>query len=343
MTRFLTLFLLFLFPTLLFSQSSSRGLITGTIRDTQSGEALAYTNVFLANTTIGDAADDDGEYILENVPPGSYQLVISRIGYEMQVHQVRISPNQRRVLDVALVVSSIEGEEVRVEAEKTDRTWRRHLREFEREFLGQTPNAKNCKILNPEVLSFQRENFDLIANSSSAIIVENQSLGYRLDILLESYRWGMGRGHYIIYPKFTLLEAKNERQEKKWRQKRREAFHASMRDFFVALLDGDPFPRYHVQKMREASLGDHRIFPMDSLKVERVKSTDNLRRFYSSDLLRVQRAGDGVSTIELNYGQIDFDERGNIYPPDGVRVSGFWGELRVADSLPHDYFPETNE
>ncbi len=343
MKPLVVVFILFSISQLVFAQSSSHGVITGTIRDAQSGEALAYTNVFLANTTIGDAADDSGEYLLEKIPPGNYQLVISRIGYDMQVHQVRISPRQRLVLNVDLTVKSIPGEEVRVEAEKTNRQWRRHFREFEREFIGSTPNAGQCKIINPEVLSFDRDGYFLVAVSERAIIVENWALGYRLDILLESYRWGLGRGQYIIYPKYSLLTPSSERQQQKWREKRRETFFASMRDFFVEIADGDPFPRYQVQRMKEASLGEFRTFAMDSLRVEPVRGLDEWKRFYCADILRVQRAGSGVSTIELIYDQIDFDTRGNVYPPDGIRLSGFWGELRVADSLPYDYFPDEDD
>jgi hypothetical protein len=339
MTRLLTIVFLLSALSNLCAQTSTYGVVTGLVTDALSGEALAYTNVFLANTTIGDAADDNGEFVLDRIPPGSYQLVISRIGYEMQVRDIRVSPNQRQKLAIKLDVKSIEGEEVRVEAEKSNRQWRRQLREFEREFIGSMPNAKKCKIVNPQVISFRREKFDLIAESENAIIVENRALGYQLDIILASYRWGLGSGQFVIYPKYSLMQPQNERQQKAWQKKRRETFHTSLRDFFATLYTGDVFPRYTVLKIKEETPGKFKSLAMDSLAIEK-GSSNTLKRLVNSSMLRVEHWTGGISTIDLKYGYIDFDERGNIFPPDGVRVSGYWGQFRVADSLPFDYFPQ---
>jgi len=239
-----------------------------------------------------------------------------------------------------LIVNSIEGEEVRVEAEKNIRQWKRDLREFEREFIGVTPNAAKCKIMNPEVLSFRRENYNLIAYSEQPIIVENKSLGYRLDIVLDSFHWGIAQGQFIIYPKYSLLDSENERQQEKWEKKRKEAFFVSMRNFFVTLADGNPFPLYKIHQVKEDAAGKLQSTALDSMPIEELNSARVLKRYVNSGILSVEHWSGGVSSIDLIYDYIDFDAWGNIYPPNGIRVSGYWGQFRVADSLPFDYHPE---
>ena len=78
---------------------------------------------------------------------------------------------------------------------------------------------------------------------------------------------------------------------------------------------------------------------MDSLAISIVDSTRGLRRWQFDGLLQVKRRQDGSSNLSLNYGYVDFDPRGNIYPADAVKIYGYWGQYRVADSLPFDYWP----
>ena len=46
--------------------------INGFVRDDATGEPISYANVFLSNTTLGDAANRDGYFVISNVPLGSY-------------------------------------------------------------------------------------------------------------------------------------------------------------------------------------------------------------------------------------------------------------------------------
>lgn len=342
----LHIFLFFLINISLFSQSRYAGKITGIIRDAQTEAPLAYTNVFLANTTIGDAADDKGAYILDNIPPGNYQLVVSRIGYQMPVQNVIVRAGRPIDLNINLQVKRIEGEEISVVGKKITRAWKRNLREFERYFLGETANAARCTILNPEVLSFERESFtaNLVATSDSIIVVENRALGYRLDIVLASFRWGALGGQYTIYPRYTELDPENERQRTRWQNNRQETYRRSMRGFFASLSRPDPFREYTVYQFKENGLsGSNRAVLLDSLNIVMLDSAHDIRRFDFSSAMQVKRLDSHISNLNLKYDYIDFDKYGNIYPPDGVSVSGYWGQFRVADTLPFDYRPEVEE
>lgn len=85
--------LLSLVPTLLLAQS--RGKITGTVIDAQSGETLVGVNVFIEGTLIGKSTDLDGNYTIDNVEPGIYTLVASYISY-----------SRKRVTEIAVVAGT---------------------------------------------------------------------------------------------------------------------------------------------------------------------------------------------------------------------------------------------
>lgn len=341
MTDIRLLILMISFPLLAYAVPHSS--VVGSVRDAATKEPLAYTNVFLANTTIGDAADTNGKFILEKVPFGSYQLVISHISYEMVVMDVAILPGKAKTFDIEMNAKRLEGEEITVVAEKNKRTWQRDLREFSLNFIGNTDNAAKCRIVNPEVLSFEREagTQNLLASSDHLLVIENRSLGYRLDIVLHSFRWGRHGGQYIIYPKYVELEPENEREHQGWLKNRAETFRLSMRDFFASLAAGDQASDYKIFLVDEnvSTPASAPISP-DSLFIVTLDSTWGFKRLRQNENFQIENKRQGSSRLNLKYHYIDFDQWGNIYPANGVSVSGFWGQFRVADSLPFDYRPD---
>jgi hypothetical protein len=66
----------------LFSQNGS---ISGKITDKKTNEVLIGVNVIIQGTTIGSATDLNGDYKIQSVKPGTYNLVISYISYKTKV------------------------------------------------------------------------------------------------------------------------------------------------------------------------------------------------------------------------------------------------------------------
>ena len=78
--RFLPAVLLSLLLTnLLFS---STGKIRGIVTDAETGEPLVMANVIVEDTNMGAASDENGEFIILNVPTGKYTLVCTYMGYQ---------------------------------------------------------------------------------------------------------------------------------------------------------------------------------------------------------------------------------------------------------------------
>ncbi len=101
---FLMLFPLFV-PT---AFSGSAGKITGHVIDGETNAPLVGVNVFIEGTKMGAATDINGEYTILNVPPGTYSLRASVIGYKTVVYQqVKVSIDLTTTIDFTLAQSSI--------------------------------------------------------------------------------------------------------------------------------------------------------------------------------------------------------------------------------------------
>ena len=68
----------FFFNIILFAQN---GFISGLVLDTNA-EPMPGANISFKNRSIGTISDGDGKFMMENLSPGSYELVISYIGYK---------------------------------------------------------------------------------------------------------------------------------------------------------------------------------------------------------------------------------------------------------------------
>ncbi|MBN2007793.1 carboxypeptidase-like regulatory domain-containing protein, partial [candidate division KSB1 bacterium] len=77
---------------LLFAQGAVNGKISGTITDASSGEALPGANILIEGTSLGAASDMEGNYVIAKVPPGSYTLVVTYIGFKAKEFPVRVTP-----------------------------------------------------------------------------------------------------------------------------------------------------------------------------------------------------------------------------------------------------------
>jgi len=62
-------------------QAGTTGKIKGRVTDINN-QSLVGVNIVLDGTSLGAAADEDGRYYILNVPPGSYTVVFSMIGYK---------------------------------------------------------------------------------------------------------------------------------------------------------------------------------------------------------------------------------------------------------------------
>jgi outer membrane receptor protein involved in Fe transport len=94
--------------------SGITGKIAGTITDKATGEPLPGTNIVVVGTSLGAAADFEGQYSILFVPPGTYNVQISYIGYgTITVKSVRVYIDETARVDVTLQPQEIQiGESI---------------------------------------------------------------------------------------------------------------------------------------------------------------------------------------------------------------------------------------
>ena len=106
------------FISILKSQTS---IISGFISDSSSGEALIGANIFLQETGQGMATDLNGYYIIQDINPGKYTIMVSYVGFDMFKKKVDVNNDESMKLDINLVEQVVELSGVEVTAEKLQR------------------------------------------------------------------------------------------------------------------------------------------------------------------------------------------------------------------------------
>ncbi len=97
--------------------SGTTGKISGKVLDAQTKEPLPSVNVVVVGTTLGGASDIDGEYFILNIPPGTYQVKASAVGYSpLVVSNLRVTADQTTRVQLTLQPQSVELGEVVVAA-----------------------------------------------------------------------------------------------------------------------------------------------------------------------------------------------------------------------------------
>ena len=117
-----TIFTLFLFLSSLqlFSQD---GIVQGRITNLISNEPLPFVTVLISGTTTGTQSDIDGNYILENLDPGLYNLEFTFVGFKKKtIFEIQVSNAKPVFLDIQLEEDIQVIEDVIIKAAPNDKT-----------------------------------------------------------------------------------------------------------------------------------------------------------------------------------------------------------------------------
>lgn len=95
-----------------------RSSINGYVVDEQTGETLIGANIALMEINRGTSSNTSGYYTITNVPPGSYTLVCSYIGYEQFEREVILEADENLRLNIELQAEGLYLEEIVVESER---------------------------------------------------------------------------------------------------------------------------------------------------------------------------------------------------------------------------------
>lgn len=112
--------LLFLFACvcLCMQLQAQSGAIRGAIVS-QDQQAVPYSNILLKGTSAGVNANEQGQFLLENVKEGTHILVASAIGYRSKEVEVKVAAGSTTEMQIQLPEESMNLSEVVVSASRT--------------------------------------------------------------------------------------------------------------------------------------------------------------------------------------------------------------------------------
>jgi len=345
-------------PGVTSSQGLPRVTVRGTVVDDSTNVPLPLVNVFLANTTLGAATDKGGWFEIRGVPIGTHELVASIVGYEPYSSRLQVAERNNPRIQIRLVPKMLEMPAVEVVAADPIE-WRRNYERFRELFIGNTPNATQCRLLNPEFLDFKRPQPDLFeATARQPLRIENRALGYRIEFLLVTFKADKDFLTLEGQPRYEELEPRNEEEKEMWKKNRERSYYGSLRHFLVSLVNGrledEGFIIYELPSLFlddrygvRSWIGGGRIVSPGMNPYEKsVHFKEFLEVEYQRgdvetgyQLLRKRGTDHQVSWITLMWEAITVDIEGRIRQSFPLKVYGYWAWKRLADALPQDYSP----
>lgn len=88
------------------------GAISGQVTDAETGETIPGANILITELERGAATDMDGNYVIENVPTGTYSLTATFVGYTTFRQTVQVNANQTTTINVEMQVGAVGLDEV---------------------------------------------------------------------------------------------------------------------------------------------------------------------------------------------------------------------------------------
>jgi CarboxypepD_reg-like domain len=367
------LVILLLVPFISFTQK----IITGTVLREKTGLPVEGASVFFNNTSIGTSANAEGKFSLATPGFSNAELIISAIGYELQVYNPASGATQMKNLLFKLATKEQQLREVLI---LPDALRKKYLSIFERNFLGITEEASHSRIENRKDIYFTsgdgKNSFR--AYSDTPLVIINKMLGYKISFDLVDFLFNqeLGRTFYYGYIRFEELSVRN-----KWVKNRKRCYYGSTVHFFRSLI---------ANRLKEEAFSMYLLKPLqlstDSLPIEKgnsfkapgsgeemamavgvtpeqilQKDSSNVNQFKVNfkGKLMVQYNKDPASKsylknkvfiqgnmpvgfrsfITASNETIGLSSTGIIINPMEITYSGFWIYEKTANMLPFNYVP----
>ena len=107
--RYIFILLFSLFSSVIYAQN---GAVVGKITDSDNGLPLPGANIILKGTDYGTISDVSGNFVLPNISPSDYTLVITYIGYSGIEKEISVQGSSNTEVDIALESGVLVGDEI---------------------------------------------------------------------------------------------------------------------------------------------------------------------------------------------------------------------------------------
>ncbi len=280
-------FLLFMLISLAAATDSfaqRANFIKGVVTDMGDGSPLPNCSIFINNSSRGTISDLKGLFLLEHIPAGNYDLVISAIGYE--TYTLNFSGDRLPLdLKVKLTRKPSELSAITVEPSLKD-GWPKWGKFFLENFIGTVPNASQCWIKNRKSLRFRysKKRGVLTVSAIEPLQIENKVLGYSLRYQLEKFTYDES-SHVVLYLGYSFFSesySAHRFRRQAWESERKKAYFGSMMHFMRSI--------YRDSLQSEGFTVTHIVRSLNREKIRVKASFDSARK-----------RADGLNTDTLHY------------------------------------------
>jgi hypothetical protein len=92
--------------------------LSGFVTDQSNGESLPFANIALKGTPLGAVSNDNGYYAINNIPAGTYTMVVTYIGYATYRDSLTLQATENRRFDFSLAPKTLQAEVTIIEADR---------------------------------------------------------------------------------------------------------------------------------------------------------------------------------------------------------------------------------
>jgi hypothetical protein len=376
MQKIVSLFLIILtlfISARLFAQDAYT--LSGVVIDAKSAPIKGAT-VFISGSKMITATDNEGRFTFDGIKSGNYSISTKMLGYAALAQDAIV---QDKSLHISIIMK-VKPIMLNVVSIGTDANWKKHYALFKDQFLGTSENAKNCVILNPEIINFSSQKITayhmlLNADTDDFLIIENRRLGYRVKYLLRTFNHN-GTRRITSYDGDCYFEELEGTDLEKivWMENRETAYGGSLmhylRSVFAKTTVHEGFTTNELTKVGDQAMVhyamnptpvnfDMLVSPVDSSFVSfkftalnidyKSKNSSNFKKEDSAkskknkekSMLTVSPPREN-SQLLLHLDEAIIDARGSTLI--GYRtflIRGNWAEKRIGDQLPPEIMEQT--
>lgn len=300
--------------------------------DLETKKPVDYASVYINGTFLGTSTNEKGEFELDVTSQANRALQISALGYHSTALNSMI---EGEYYEINLKKAVYDIEEVSIESKSLTKERERCLKIFKNEFLGRSRNAKDCKIMNEDVITFNyysnRDTLKAIAREP--LIILNSALGYQLTYYLDKFEYDK-RNRTTVFTgniNFNLDLASRGQSRQEYKARRIKTYTGSCGHFFSALWLGRLSKEgFRVQEVEgTVALEQTKFVHIDAEGSKYFTYPRNLEIAYDFHL----------TTVSFRTPLVYFGRDG-FFEPEGILWYGYMSMARIADWLPYEYLPE---
>ncbi len=326
---------------LLFISYSLQAQVSGVVKDKNTGKVLEGVEVFINNSSWRTVTKEDGAFTLEGIYPGFADLVLYKKGYVIFKSSIRIQEEKLYKLNLTLVAD----EKPKSAKIKKDAQWNSNFQWFQQGLIGSSTIA-DCKIENTQSLQFERVNNTLQATSDDPLRIENERLGFVMNVYLQQFEAGALSSKFQTLISYQILSTEDYNKQSDWDRNRLKAYWGSSRHLFQTWIAGtskqEGFAFHDVSgNQREASaMVSAGSFP----GYHKINLTDSIQVLYKMESTRtgiIDNTG-GQSSWIIPKESIEVNELGVVFNTKSVMFKGSMAESGLSDYLPINYVPTSS-